>query len=261
MYAHQLLIVGAALSGLLISGCSTSRTSNTSRTGNEQLLISNAIDQSLDQVDFRPLAGKSVFLDEKYLECTDKNYLVSSIRHRALHAGAKVVPKAEDADLVMEIRSGGVGTDSTETYVGIPGLAVPGPFPISLPEIRMWTRTQQTGIAKIGIAAYDPKTNGQVGQGGMAMARSDNNNWFLMGAGPYQTGSLRKEIERAVEGSNAPPKLEIPQEIAFGAPPQLGPGSPRDVQLTSGDDSSAPGTTPSAGRAEYLKDAAPSWQR
>lgn len=261
MDVHQLLIIGAALSGLLVSGCSTSRTSNTSRTGNEQLLISNAIDQSLDQVDFRPLAGKSVYLEEKYLECTDKNYLVSSIRHRALHAGANLVAKAEDADLVMEIRSGGVGTDSTETYVGIPGLAVPGPFPISLPEIRVWTRTQQTGIAKIGIASYDPKTNGQYGQGGVAMARSDNNNWFLMGAGPYQTGSLRQEIQRAVEGSKAPPKLEIPQEIAFGQPQHLGPGSSRDVQLTSGDDGSTSAPAQAAGRAEYLQSTAPAWQR
>src|SRR6516225_2644969 len=66
-------------------GCGTTRMSDTQRTATEQLLISNAIDQAVSQVDFRPLAGKSVYFDPQYLEGTvDRGYLVSSLRQHLL---------------------------------------------------------------------------------------------------------------------------------------------------------------------------------
>ena len=84
------------------AGCSSTKQSNTARTAREQLLVSGAIDQSLSKVDFSSLNGQKVYLEEKYLECTDKGYLVSSIRHRAMYNGARIVGKPEDADIVLE---------------------------------------------------------------------------------------------------------------------------------------------------------------
>ena len=49
------------------AGCGTTRVTNTQRTATEQLLISNAVDQSVSQLDFRVLAGKPVFFDAQYL--------------------------------------------------------------------------------------------------------------------------------------------------------------------------------------------------
>ena len=46
------------------------------RTGVEQLLISSAVDQSLDHIDLSPLREKQVFLETKYLDCVDKNYII-----------------------------------------------------------------------------------------------------------------------------------------------------------------------------------------
>ena len=54
-----------ALAGLILAvlgGCGTTRMTNTARTGTEQLLLTNAWDQALNQVDFRPLVGVPVFL-------------------------------------------------------------------------------------------------------------------------------------------------------------------------------------------------------
>ena len=113
-------------------GCTTTRTSNTSRTGLEQMLISNAIDQALDNNQFTSLQGRAVLVQDKYLDCTDKLYIVASLRNRVLDAGGTLVEDAEKADVVLEVRSGGVGTDNTDRYVGVPGLAVPG-MPIGSP--------------------------------------------------------------------------------------------------------------------------------
>ena len=81
------------------------------------MLLSNAVDQSLDKVDFTPLYGQKVFVDDKYLECVDKSYVVGSLRHRVMRAGGALAAAADAADVIMEVRSGGVGTDSTEMYL------------------------------------------------------------------------------------------------------------------------------------------------
>src|SRR5262245_22338428 len=101
------LSVVAIAGFILFPGCATTRTSDTARTAVEQLLISNAVDQSLAKVDFGPLNGHKVFIQEKYLDGVDKNYVAGTIRHRVLAAGGKLAEKPEDAELVMEIRSGG----------------------------------------------------------------------------------------------------------------------------------------------------------
>ena len=49
------------------SGCSATKTTNTSRSAVEQLLVSNAVDQSLNKVDFSPFSGHTVYLEDKYV--------------------------------------------------------------------------------------------------------------------------------------------------------------------------------------------------
>jgi hypothetical protein len=181
---------------LLVAGCSTTSMSHTNRTAMEQLLISNAIDQALDRVNFASLRGRAVFVDDKYLECVDKGYLVGSVRQRVLDAGARLVDKPDESGVVIEVRSGGIGTDHTESYVGMPGLAVPG-VPIELPEVRLWNKTRQRGTAKVGLVAYDTAGRHLLNHGGQAIAQSDDSKWFLMGLGPFQDGTVPREIELA----------------------------------------------------------------
>ena len=189
---------------LVLSGCTTTRTSDTARTGVEQLLISNAVDQALDKVDFSPLVGRSVFLETKYLDCTDKNYLVAALRHEVMMNGAKVVEKIEDAEQIVEIRSGSVGTDRSDSFFGSPSLAVPGPLPISLPEVRVVSRQAQYGTAKLGLVMYDAKTKQALGNGGTALARSDETKWLFMGMPVHNSGSVRKEINIAGANKDLP---------------------------------------------------------
>ena len=109
--AALLLSVGLVAANV---GCTNTSTSNTARTAKEQMLLSNAVDQSLDKVDFTPLYGQNVFVDDKFLECVDKSYVVGSLRHRVMRAGGVLAAAADAADVIMEVRSGGVGTDSND---------------------------------------------------------------------------------------------------------------------------------------------------
>ncbi|MBL6707136.1 MAG: hypothetical protein ISQ06_13575, partial [Planctomycetaceae bacterium] len=145
--------VVACLTLQLCAGCATTKTSNTARTATEQLLLSNAIDQSLNKVDFSAMHGRNVFIDPAYLDGVDKQYVLASLRHHLLYNGVHLAAAADKADMILEPRSGGIGTDTTESYYGIPGISLPGGM-FTMPEIKLVTRTNQNATAKIGLAAY-----------------------------------------------------------------------------------------------------------
>lgn len=230
----HLVAVLPAFLAFAIAGCASTKTSNTSRTAMEQLLISNAVDQSLNRVDFQPLAGRSVFLDTSYVDCVDKNYIIASSRDRILQADAKLVGKAEDAEVIVEVRTGAVGTDQSETYVGVPELALPGPIPVAIPQLKLWSKSTQTGTAKIGLVAYEAKSRQMLGRGGTTLARSDDSNTFFFGMGPYQSGSVRSEVSRQL---GRPEWHPIPEAIAFGP---LKTGEPARLRLAASDDEIEP---------------------
>lgn len=197
-----------------VTGCASTATSNTARTAKEQMLLSNAIDQSLDKVDFTPLYEQRVFLEEKYLDCVDKPYVTASIRHRIMRAGGLLTGSADDADIVMEARSGGVGTDTSESFLGTPEIALPGM--LTIPEIRLAEKKSQYGYAKIGLVIFDNKSGKVLGDGGLAMAQSDDHNWYVAGVGPFQDGALKADVERAQFRPRAMYNRRLPSTVAFG---------------------------------------------
>lgn len=244
-------VLGLAVRALLVSwvlivcGCTTMKTTNTARSSTEQMLVSNAVDQALDKIDFRPFSGHTVFLEEKYVDCVDKAYVIGSIRHRLLQVGAQLVDKADDAAVVVEPRSGSVGTTNSETYVGVPEITLPGM--LTLPEIRVATRSQQVGVAKLGVAAFDRKTRTALGVGGTTLAKSDDSNLSIFGVGPFQSGSIRNEITRSTSGPAGITRTQLPVQVAFQAP------APEAVVETP----SPPPVPPATQTVEYTEEAVP----
>lgn len=198
---------------LVLIGCTSTKTSNTARTGTEQLLISNAVDQALGKVDFSPMAGKKVLVEEKYLDSVDKGYIVSSIRHNVLHAGGHLTAKPEEADIILELRSGGVGTDISDAFLGVPGISLPGM--VALPDLKLVTRSRQSAFAKLGIVAIDAKSQQELPVGGVSLAMSDDNNWYVMGVGPYRQGTMEKEVEMSIGPSLGPVEGMVPPVASF----------------------------------------------
>ena len=205
----------------LLTGCASTSSSDTSRTGMEQLLISDAVDKSLSKIDFRPLAGRQVFVDAQYLDCCDEGYVVGGVRHRVVAAGGRLAKDADSSDCVCEIRSGGVGTDRQETYVGMDGISFPS-MNVELPTVKLWNKERQMATAKIGVMVYDTKTRVPLGPGGMTLARSDDSNAFLMGVGPWQGGSVKQSIKTGMHSGRAVNPINY--QVAVADPAQV-PGS------------------------------------
>ena len=204
------LSLSIAFGLLVLASCTTTRTSNTARTGMEQLLLSNAVDQALDKSPLPPVNEKKVYLEEKYLDCVDKGYLIGSIREKLLQSGALLVAKQEDSEITIEIRSGGVGTDNVDRFVGMPSVAMPGPLPFQMPEVRLYERSSQYGTAKIALVAYHTTTGQIMFDSGRQLARGDDSRWSVLGIGPFQSGSVRNEMSAGINAD--------PLRLASGEP-------------------------------------------
>ncbi|MBC7816673.1 MAG: hypothetical protein IAG10_07280 [Planctomycetaceae bacterium] len=215
-----------------VCGCTSTSSSNTARTATEQMLVSNAVDQSLSKVDFQAFGNRKVFVEEKYLDCIDKNYVLSSVRHHVLLQNGQIVPKVEEADVILEVRSGAVGTNSSNSFLGIPQISIPGM--VAIPEVKFVNRVNQVGMAKIGLVAYDAKSHEVLGDGGMSLAKSDENNWYFFGIGPWQNGTVKKEVQRGQPRYSNQPWIEVPSQVAFTAPLKAPPTDEDKVRLTSG---------------------------
>jgi hypothetical protein len=202
----------AMLSSLVpIAGCATMKQSDTARTGIEQLLISTSVDRALDKVDYHTIDNAKVYIEEKYLDCVDKNYVFVALHQRLLRHNCTLVGKAEDAEVILEVTSGGVGTDRTDLFVGISEIPLPPPSPISIPRMSIYNRSRAIGTARIALVAYDAKTKKPV-INSESLARSDHKAWTVLGAGGIEGGSLTRELTAATGEHES--MIDVPEGLA-----------------------------------------------
>jgi hypothetical protein len=244
----QCVFAATLLSGLsLLVSCGTTRSSDTSRTATEQLLISDAIDRAVQTVNVQSLAGQTVFLDDSHLgDVVDRNYLISTLRQHLLANGCNLRDKRENADFIVEARAGAIGTDRNDLLFGIPSMNVPQilpvqPVPAAIPEIPFAKRRDQRGIAKIAVFAYHRETGTPVWQSGVAHQESSSNDVWILGAGPFQRGTIHQGTEFAgkalgndeeSEGELSPqrlPPVDIARESVFTTPQRLAQQPPTTV--------------------------------
>jgi hypothetical protein len=193
----------------VLAGCGTTRWSDTQRTATEQLLISDAIDRAVSQIDFDPVAGKKVYLDIMPIKANvDAAYLVSTLRQQLLAVGCLLREKPDDADYVVEIRAGAIGTDRRDLLFGVPATRVPGVpgagVGASIPEIALATKTEQRAVAKIAVFAYNRRTGRPVWQSGVIPVESKVKDVWVLGTGPFQSGTIYNGTKFAGENVGMP---------------------------------------------------------
>jgi hypothetical protein len=212
--------LGGLLSASVSLGCGTTRMTDTTRAASEMLLVSQAVDEAVDRMDFTALAGKPVYVNPEYVEKTlvDRGYLISSVRQQLLAHGALIREEEKDAIYVVELRAGGLGTDRHTLLFGSPQLSLPAVIPgqpTQIPELALVKKTDQKGVAKIGVFAYNRVTGRALWQSGLQEGSSTLKDRWVFGAGPFSSGSIRKGTELAGEPL---PKLSLPAVITGEKP-------------------------------------------
>lgn len=234
---------------LALTGCGTTRVTDTSRTATEQLLISRAVDDVVSQIDFRILAGNRVFFDPQYIEKTvDGGYLVSSLRQQLLAHGALLQEDRTKAAIVVEARSGSIGTDRQDVLIGVPQMTLPALYPgvpSLIPEIPLAKKTQQRGVAKIAVYAYHRSTGRPVWQSGTVQNDATARDTWVLGAGPFRRGSLSENLGQLfadlplvaahTEVEPLEPWITATQFAAWPVPPESRLGVPTAVAAPPAD--------------------------
>ena len=188
---------------LLLVGCGTVQT----RHATEQLLISDAVDQSISQLEFSALASEKVFLDTQYLRrvngvgFVNADYITSALRERMVADQCRLQDNRNDADFVVEVRVGALGTDGHDVNYGIPGSgalsatgALLGTSGIpSLPEISLARKDERRAAAKIGVFAYHRESKEPIWQPGAVQGSSVAKATWVLGAGPFHDGRIYQE--------------------------------------------------------------------
>jgi hypothetical protein len=160
-------------------------------------LVSSAIDEAVSRIDFSVLRDKTVFLDSQYLDplVVDKGYLISSVRQVLLASGCLLQEDRVKATYVIELRSGGIGTDRHDVLIGLPQMSIPTFYltqslPAQTPELAVAKSTKQIGGAKIEVFAYNRLTGQPVWQSGIAQHKTLTKHRWLLGIGPFQSGTI-----------------------------------------------------------------------
>jgi hypothetical protein len=250
---------------LQLAGCGATRSTDTNRTATEQLLVSDAIDRAVQNMDLHVLSGQTVYLDDsKLADVVDKNYLISTLHQYLLANGCQLRDKRDEADFVVEARAGAVGTDRNDLLFGVPSMNVPQiplvqPVPAAIPEIPIAKRKDQRGVAKIAVFAYHRKTGAPVWQSGLVHEESSANDVWILGAGPFQRGtiydgtefagsSIRNDDPKTKTGVRRLPAADLARASTFRAPQQFAKDTPpaTDQKVVQASHQEAAKTAPAA---------------
>lgn len=185
-----------------LAGCGSTQ----QQTATEQLVLSDAVDRAVGNVDFTPLTGLNCWLDDeniggssKSASFVNKGYIISSLRNQLVAAGCNLVESRGDADVVVEARVGTLGSDHHEVTYGFPSnnlvsqaaafMPTAPPVP-PLPDIAFAQKDDQTGASKLGVFAYDAKSGAAIWQSGIVTAQSSGRETWVLGVGPFQSGTI-----------------------------------------------------------------------
>lgn len=189
-----LLIVCAAAG----TGCATIRTTDPPRTATEQFLLSGAAARAIDQLSSESLRDRKVFIDSTYLgssqTANEYAFLVGELRAKLLLSGVRLVADRKDAQILLELRSGGLGIDRLEFLLGIPALYLPSSqqtsVPVATPELAIVKSTKQRGYASVAYVAYWADTGEVVAHSGPFVGKTVREDWWILGTGPRTVGNI-----------------------------------------------------------------------
>jgi hypothetical protein len=191
----------------LTSGCATIRVTDPQRTATEQFLMSQAVSRSLEQLNYDALRDRKIWIETGYLSgaeqvtvngevrqrlftTAEQAFATGELRERLLQAGARIVQEKKQADVIVEVRSGGIGVDRLENLIGIPSLVIPSGFGVTTPELVFYKNTRQRGFASVSFVAYRADSGEYITSSGPYIGRTIRDDFWIFGAGPRTVGNI-----------------------------------------------------------------------
>jgi hypothetical protein len=191
-------------------GCATIRVTDPGRTATEQFLESEAITRCVNQLAADSLRDRRVFLDATYLIATtqpspaqlptpEQDFMIGELRAKLLLNGVRLVDRREKAQVILEVRTGGIGIDRYDYLLGLPATdlgGVPGvdnavsSGGLVTPEIAILKTIRQKGYAGVSMVAYWADTGELLANSGPFVSVTHREDFWFFGFGPRITGDI-----------------------------------------------------------------------
>jgi hypothetical protein len=184
----------------VLAGCATQRVTNPEKTATEQFLLSKAVTEAVAPLSFDVLHGRRVYIDDRFFGAPEKALALGELRAKLLLSGVQVAPEAKDAEIVLEVRSGGIGIDRYDSIIGIPSIGAPSAatsaatsiptIGIVTPELAIVKETKQISYASIAYVAYWANTGEVVASSGPSLGKAWRDDWWILNFGPRTLGTI-----------------------------------------------------------------------
>jgi hypothetical protein len=160
-------------------GCATVRVTDTPRTADEEFLLTVAASRAVGQLSLDAMRGRKVYVLTEYAFATSQPYsesfftnqvlspsfadafMVAELRARLLKVGARLSTTREDADVILEVRTGALAINRTDFLLGIPALAVAGTsaatlnnLAVATPNLALYESIRQDGYGSVAVVGY-----------------------------------------------------------------------------------------------------------
>jgi hypothetical protein len=170
------------------------------RSASEQFLLSEAAIEAVKPLSFEILHGRKVFVEDSYFAASEEEFVLGELRAKLLLSGVQLMDKREVAEIILEVRSGGVGIDRYESLFGIPALGASSAaasagagVPVAsivTPEVAITKEIKQVGFASVAYVAFWADTGEVVASSGPSVGRAYRDDWWILGFGPRTIGSV-----------------------------------------------------------------------
>ena len=141
-----------------------------------------------------------MWVESTYFNAPEQAFTVGEVRAHLLASGIRLVTERKEAQIILELRSGGVGINRREFLLGLPSIPIPGinsgtnsitaAVPFITPELAILKNTKQKGYAAIAYVAYWADTGEIVTSSGPFVGRTFRDDWWILGVGPKTVGNV-----------------------------------------------------------------------
>jgi hypothetical protein len=189
-------------------GCSSIRVTDPMETADQQFLESEATRLAINQISTDQLRDRKVFVDPTYLAIVQQSapplaftqtpqpylFLLAELRSKLLLSGARLVDRKEDAEIVVEARTGGISVNHLEMLIGLASITIPtegvASVPFTTPELAILKSTKQYGYASVAFVAYWRDTGEIAASSGPFVGRTAREDYWILGFGPNTVGNV-----------------------------------------------------------------------
>ncbi len=161
----------------------------------QQVLTSEAVERAFDKLEWPDFTGRSVYVEIGSMAADETvRYLRAAARARIAEHGGILASKADTADFIAIVLESGVGTEYNETFFGLPPIQSVL-LPISLPEIAVYKRSREQGVAKAEVVFSDRQRGGAFYRTGPALGQTHYNEWSVLIVGGSSTDTALDQVE------------------------------------------------------------------